>query len=300
MSKVLTIVITLSLIISTLSSCGKNFTSISSNILDTQTTKTNFSVNSYSLHYTFQVPRITYKIEDNSQFCSNGNCAWFNSYRQIIPVYSQHRSIYGELRRRLTNKDTYRIPEDLTIHIGSSYSGSSDGYQMFLEDDRIYEWQHNHVHEMTHTFQRGYNNMPTWYSEGEAYLMYVLVGKTLGHYSVNSTDYEMEPTYSDGTAAQYWGFDNASSQQYPASNRIVSRLYQLYGGDQLLQGLRKSMQSDWSSKASSLQAYNQAFLEHLSHAATNDAGINRAWSNGFNGDVKASLKRDLENWGFSF
>lgn len=84
------------------------------------------------------------------------------------------REVYGFLSKYLGEEPERAV----TIHIigpdqaGPDFVGHANGLEMYLEAARAEDTGHNWVHEMTHCFQRGTGNWPTWLSEGEAWLTY--------------------------------------------------------------------------------------------------------------------------------
>jgi hypothetical protein len=103
---------------------------------------------------------------------------------EIKDIYKQQKKIYRQLCRLTETKP----PEKLNCFILAEGGGYSQGYSFYLDEDRIYDYTHNHIHEMTHTFQRGYSYMPTWYSEAECNLTHLIIGRKLKYFSDEALD----------------------------------------------------------------------------------------------------------------
>ena len=89
-------------------------------------------------------------------------------------LLARAREVYEFLHKYLGEEPTRTI----TVHLigpdqaGADFVGHANGLEMYLEAARAKDTGHNWVHEMTHCFQRGAGNWPTWLSEGEAWLAY--------------------------------------------------------------------------------------------------------------------------------
>lgn len=188
------------------------------------------------------------------------------SKKDMVTINNEQVKIYDELFR--LNGYKPNNGGKITCNILENKGGFSSGYSFSLDGNRIFEWKHNHSHEMGHVFQRDFGYIPTWYSEGEAYMYYLLIGKKLGHFlNDNNEDYykknKPNNTYSN---IEDWDKNSDVSANYNKANHIMYYVFNNLNknGDKFFSEIRKLLK-----KTNVKNDDNALFIKVISTATGN-------------------------------